>query len=196
MGRMMRNEILTDKILMTLTTNAAKAVEKARLSRDAKNAASRNQELATFIRQRTDAATTIEDLLHLEMTLQKHDFLTAQTAADRQSIKNAQADYRQLVVGINQMRTDPKAYLVANQSSKETGGDFRKLPKSRGPQQISGNKARLQNRASFVSADQRIVWDARLHLASCTEIMLRALHKNLIAEYGQFLKVREQSTDH
>jgi hypothetical protein len=73
-----------------LTTNAANAVEKARETPTAKIAATRNQELATFILQETKEAATIEDLIYLEMMLQKYDFLTAKTASDQKIIKNAQ----------------------------------------------------------------------------------------------------------
>ncbi len=77
----------TDKLLLHLTTNAANAVEKARDTPAAKTAAIRNQELATFILQETKEAATVEDLVYLEMALQKYDFLTAKTAADQKSIR-------------------------------------------------------------------------------------------------------------
>lgn len=194
MSRTARNK-KTDKLLLHLTTNAANAVEKARDTPAAKTAAIRNQELATFILQETKEAATVEDLIYLEMALQKYDFLTAQTAADQKSIKNARIDYKQLTDCIHQMRTDPEAYFFANQSSRETGGDFRKQPKSRGPQQISGNKARMQNRASFAPADQWAVWDARIQLASRTEAMLRTLHKALVENHERLLNAREQAVE-
>lgn len=194
MGRK-TNKGADNDILGHLIINAHHAAEKVRLSREAKKAAKRNEELAIFILQKTEESVNIEDLIQLESALQEYDILTAQSPADRQSIKNAQRDYGQLVALVKQMRKDPEAYFLANESIKETNGDYRKLPKVRGPQQISGNKTRLQNRAAFVPTDQRGVWEARIQLASRTEAMLRTLHKSLAANHERLLKAREQAAE-
>lgn len=169
-----------DEFLFVALT-AANAAHKMRESSVAKRAARRNYEFAEFILGKIEQAEEIEDLIRFEMLLQKNDILIAQTDSDRQSIKNAQKEYRQLIITIGQMREDPDGYFLANLSLKETDGDFRKLPKSRGPQQINANRARLQNRAMFSGDDQRAIWEARVAMAVRTVYLLLELHKKLVA---------------
>ena len=183
MSRMNNN--LNTKIARQLVpwlADSIEAQEKMRRSPEAKMAIERQNELAEAILRAIDDARTVEDAIHTEMVLQRLDKSLAQTERDRTGIENAERDYRQLAETVEQMRGDPEAYFKANLSIRETGGDFRKIPRSRGLQQISANKARMLNRASFAPEEQRNVWEARAGLAGKTESMLRAFHNTLVRD--------------
>jgi hypothetical protein len=93
---------------------------------------------------------------------------------------------------IEQMRRSPAEYFKANLSSPEAGGDFKKMPRSRGLKQIDGNITRLQGRDSFGDEHTRPVWEARIAMAGKTKSMLKTLHNNLAANYERGLKIKEQ----
>lgn len=192
----MKNRNIDAGIARTLAVAASRAKyakNKARQTPEAKEAQKKQEQLAKLIAQAMDAATTVEELIYIERSLQDIDTLQAVTPQDQTSIENAKRDYRQIAATIDQMRRAPNEYFKANQSMKETGGDFRKIPRSRGLQQISGNKARLQNRASFAVEDERKVWEARIALAGKTEEMVQTLHKNLALRFGKHQIITAES---
>ncbi len=193
---LMKNRDVNAGIARKLTvaaSNAKYAKNKARQTPEAKEAQERHAQFAELIAKLMHNAKTVEDLLYIEKLLQDIDTLQAVTPHDQTSIENAKRDYRQIAATIDQMRRAPNEYFKANQSMKETGGDFRKIPRSRGLQQISGNKARLQNRASFAVEDERKVWEARIALAGKTEEMVQTLHKNLALRFGKHQKITAES---
>ncbi len=195
MNRMNNN--LTTKLarhMVPLLANSIELQGKMRRSYEAQKAIESQNTLAREILQATDDAKTIEDVIHCEMVLQRLDKTLAQTERDRTGIENAERDYKQLAETVQQMRKDPEAYFRANLSIRETGGDFKKIPRSRGLQQISANKARMQNRASFAPEEQRNVWEARVKLAEKTEGMLRTFHNNLVKNRESLLKDRERES--
>ena len=149
---------------------------------EAEQAAKASDELANRIREATDAAKSIEDLIHYEMVLQTLDRLSAKSPHDITSVENAQREYRQLSETIAQMRENPGEYFRANKALRDTGGDVRKLPRGR-VQHIHANVARLQNRATFAADEDREVWQARTKLAEKTADMLRAMHRSLVKEH-------------
>ncbi len=184
MNRNINAKIAKQLSLATSKSNQteAKLMQSTEAIRD-KNA---KEELAKIILAATKNAHTVEDLLHIERTLQTLDKGKAVTPHDQTSIKNAERDYAQITDTIDQMRTAPDEYFKANRSLKETGGDVKKMPRSRGLQQINGNKARMQNRASFADENNRLVWDARIALAEKTASMLKTLHDTLAAEFTKY----------
>ena len=140
---------------------------------------SKKEELADTILNAAEEAKTVEELVYTELLLQTLDRKEAVTAKDKTGVENARRDYAQIVETIEQMRKSPAEYFKANRSIQETGGDFRKMPRSRGLKQISGNIARLQGRNSFADAYTRLVWNARIEMARKTASMLQALHNHL-----------------
>ncbi len=168
--------------MLELVLESIDSQEITRTSPEAENVAQAQRALAAEITRTISESRTIEELIHCEMVLQRLDKSFAGTKRDVTSIENAERDYRQLAETIEQMRSSAEAYFKANLSIREVGGDARKMPRGRGLQQISANKARMQNRASFAPEEQRIVLDARIKLAEKTEGMLRTLHVNLVKE--------------
>ncbi len=156
--------------------------KRMRQTSEAKQAAKASDDLAKRIFESIAEAESIEDLIHYEMVLQTLDQLSAQNQHDQSSIENAQREYRQLSETVTQMRENPDEYFRANVAFRDTGGDFRKLPRGR-IQHIHANIARLQNRATFAADDERGVWEARIKLAEKTMEMLRAMHKKLAKEH-------------
>jgi hypothetical protein len=181
------------KKLVMAASKADLAKNKARQTPEAREAREKQEQLAQLIAQSAESAKTVEDLIYIERSLQDIDTLQAVTPHDQTGIANAKREYRQIADTVDQMRRAPDEYFKANQSMKETGGDFKKIPRSRGLQQISGNKARLQNRASFAVADERKVWEARIALADKTEGMVKTLHRNLAANFAGKQKITAES---
>lgn len=147
-------------------------------------------QLAEEIREVIKNAVSVEQLIRQEQVLQQVDELSAQTEGDRASVKFAKTDYVQLSLIVRQMLGDPEAYILNNVMIKETRADYRKQPKSRGPQQIRANKERLADRAAFSPKELREIWNARIELADKTEAMLRELHDSVVAnqeepDYGE-----------
>ena len=149
---------------------------------EAGQAVQASSNLANRILEAVDKAKSIEDLIHYEMVLQTLDRLSATSQHDKTSVQNAEREYRQLSETVTQMRENPDEYFRANKALRDTGGDFRKLPRGR-IQHIHANIARLQNRATFAPDDDREVWEARIKLAEKTLDILRVMHKRLVKEY-------------
>lgn len=165
-----------------LVGNKVESQELARQTPEAEQSAKACDELSKRILGVIDEADSIEDLIYCEMVLQTLDRLSATSQRDKNSIENAQKEYRQLSETITQMRENPDEYFRANKALKGTDGDFRKLPRGR-IQHIYSNVSRMQNRAAFATNEERKVWDARIKLAEKTVDMLRAMHKALVKEY-------------
>lgn len=172
-------------------TNAVVATNTARRSSEMQTAIEQSKYLAAIIISSAGKAATVEQLTWQEMALQSLDVLMAHSEQDRAGIRNAQRDYMQVIKTVEQMRQSPQEYFRANESLKETGGDFKKMPRSRGLQQIQGNKARMQNRASFTPEEQQAIWQARITLAEKTEASLRELHNTLVIDHERLLKIRK-----
>ena len=115
------------------------------------------------------------------------DFRDAQTKIEKSSAKKAIDDYKQIIAVITQMRTDPKAYVLANESLQADG---LKLPPSRGTNQIRANVARLTNRNSFPSPEYKAIWEARIKLAKATQQKLAELHEETIERYNHALAAK------
>jgi hypothetical protein len=141
----------------------------------------------------TENAKSVEALVYIEMLHQDIDERNAKTAKDKTSVENAKREYKQILETLGQMRKRPDQYFSANLSIKETRGDFKKMPRSRGLQQLDGNMTRLENRSSFASEEDLKVWDARIALVGKTKSMLKTLHNDLVAKYERKLKMQEQS---
>lgn len=156
--------------------------ERMRQTPEAKQAEQTSGDLAKRILEVIEDAKSVEDLIHYEMVLQTLDRLSAKDRHDKSSVANAERDYRQLSETVAQMRENSDEYFRANVALRDTGGDFRKLPRGR-IQHIHANVARMQNRAAFASDEERVVWEARIKLAEKTVEMLRAMHKKLVKEY-------------
>lgn len=167
---------------LRLVSHSVKTQELMRRTPEAKEAILARNDLAEGIQEAIEDAGAIEDLIHYEMTLQQLDRLSAQSQEDENSIGNAERDYRQLAETVEQMRRNPEEYFRANIALRGTGGDFRKLPRSR-IDHIHANITRMRNRATFVPDEEREIWEARIQLASKTIEMLRAMHKRLVQEY-------------
>lgn len=167
---------------LRLTSHSDELQEEMRQTPEALKAIEARHELAKGILEAVDNARRIEDLIQYEMMLQRLDIPSAQSQQDKTGVENAQRDYEQLARTVEQLHRNPEEYFLANIALKDTGGDFRKLPRGR-VQQIHSNIARLRNRASFALDEERGVWDARVKLAEKTEEMLRTLHKNKARDY-------------
>lgn len=152
-------------------------------------------QLAVDIRNIIKTATSVEQLIRQEQILQQVDELSAQTEGDKASIKFAKTDYEQLALIVQQMLHKPNEYILNNKTIKETRANYRKQPKSRGPQQIRANKERLSDRASFLPKELRSVWNARIELAEKTEALLHELHDSIVLNYEQGLKATEENED-
>lgn len=159
---------------------SALAAEKARKTTAARRAIKQNELFASEILQAIAQATTIEQLIRHEQALQTIDARSAVSDADRNSILIAKKEYEQLSGTVEQMRRSPGDYIRTNLTIKESKSDYRIMPRSRGLQQISANRARLQNRAAFTQPDQKAIWDARIKLAAKTESMLKTLHNSVV----------------
>lgn len=164
-----------------LVSRGVRSLERMRQTAEAKKLIRDRNALAVRILEAIDNAASVEDLIKYEIVLQSLDERLAQSPEDKASIENAQRDYRQLLVTVAQMRRNPYEYFQANIALRETGGDFRKMPRGR-IEHIRANVTRLRNRASFAPEEEREIWDARLKLAEKTAEMLRALHKSLAKE--------------
>lgn len=174
----------TEIVFYQLVSRVIEFQEAVRQTPEAEKLIQTRDTLAERILEATDNAGTIEDLIHCEMALQRLDERSAQSKQDKTGIENAKRDYRQLLETVAQMRRNSDEYFRANMAFRETGGDFRKLPRGR-VQQIHANIARLRNRSSFASEEERNIWDARIKLAEKTGEMLRAMHKSKAKEYEQ-----------
>lgn len=141
-----------------------------------------SDDLSSRILEVIDSAETIEKLIHYEMILQNLDRLFAQSQQEQNSIDNAQREYRQLSDTVAQMRRNPEEYFQANIAFRETGRDFRKLPRGR-IQHIHSNITRLRNRATFAPEEDRMMWEARIKLADKTIDVLRSMHRSLVKKY-------------
>ena len=165
---------------LTILTAESNSAEADMLqSAEGLNNKDKKEELANTILKAMEDAKAVEELVYTELFLQTLDKEEAVTAKDKTGVENARRDYAQIVETIEQMRKSPAEYFKANRSIQETGGDFRKMPRSRGLKQISGNIARLQGRNSFADAYTRLVWNARIEMARKTASMLKALHNHL-----------------
>ncbi len=154
------------------------SLEEMRQTPEAKKAIQSRNALANLILETVVERTeTIESLIHCEAVLQQLDERSARSKQDKTSIENAQRDST-----VAQMRRNPDEYFQANVALRDTGGDFRKLPRGR-IQQIHANIARLRNRAAFAPEEEVNIWEARIQLAEKTAEMLRAMHKQLVKEY-------------
>ncbi len=158
------------------------SLEEMRQTPEAKKAIQTRNALANLILETVERSETIESLIHCEAVLQQLDERSAHSKQDKSSIENAQRDYRQLSATVAQMRRNPDEYFQANIALRDTGGDFRKLPRGR-IQQIHANIARLRNRAAFAPEEEVHIWEARIQLAEKTAEMLRTMHKQLVKEY-------------
>lgn len=189
------NSKLNKNLARILASQASKSLNRniaARQTPEAQKARDATENFSATIYNAIDNAKTVEDLVNLEMALQEIDKTQTSSEKDMTGIENAQRDYRQLAATVEQMRRTPQEYFEANLSMKETAGDFKKMPRSRGLQQISGNKTRMQNRSSFAHEDDRKIWDARIVLADKTEAMLKTLHNNLAKNYERRLQIEEK----
>lgn len=168
------------KILTFLAAESKQAEAAMLQSAKGRENKRKKRKFAEAILKAMEDATTVEELVYTELFLQSLDRENAVTTKDKTSVANARREYAQIVETIEQMRQSPAEYFKANLSLQETGGDFRKMPRSRGLKQINGNITRLQGRDSFSDAYNRLLWMARIALARKTASMLRALHKTLV----------------
>lgn len=150
-----------------------------RRSERSKQADEARRKMANYILERVAKASRIEDLVRQEMTLQRLDLLAAETEEDRKSVESARTDYKQIDGTIRQMRRNPDEYFQGNMGMRDVGEDFKKFPRSKGLQQLAANRARFRNRAAFLPATDRLIWDARIKLADETERRLKKLHRDL-----------------
>ncbi len=177
MNRSLDSRLVSKLTALTAESNSAEAdMLQSAKGRKTKN---KKEALANTILKAMEDAKAVEELVYAELFLQTLDKEEAVTAKDKAGVENARRDYAQIVETIEQMRKSPAEYFKANLSIQETGGDFRKMPRSRGLKQISGNIARLQGRDSFADAHNRLVWTARIAMARKTASMLKALHNHL-----------------
>lgn len=164
--------------LAATAANVAEAKTEMRATPEAAKYREEQGKLVAKITAATNSAKRIEDLIFLEMALQKMDMAQAQTEQEIGSIQKAQTAYQELLRTVDQMRRSPEEYSEANLSISSQEPE--KIPDVRGPAKLRSNLARLQNRAMFATEEDRGVWEARVGLAHATGNIIKTMHKDAL----------------
>jgi hypothetical protein len=176
-------------VLATATDNANARLDHER-SQTGMRVQQSDHEYAQRILTATDKFESVEDMVFFEQSLQKSDFLKANSDEDRNSIIAAQKSYEKFTHTLGQMRKNPDGYFEMNMGNKEYNGDPHKIIKSNSMDYITGNITRMQNRKQFASESEKEGWDARIAMAKKTGDMFKTLHNNLADNFERKQKMQ------